>query len=133
MTEVARQNEAGFGGRRLSEFVAEHNPAITERKTNTAFSARKKKKKTFRFIKGPINLVWICKACKVKASELALYLQYKAGILGEVAIIQIRPSECLEFGLSDRLRQRQVNRLVDAGLITAEKGRGKCPRVKLIL
>ena len=118
----------------MSEFVAEHNPAITERKTNTAFSARKKKKKkTFRFIKGPIDLVWISKACRIKASELALYLQYKAGILGEAAIIQIRPSECLEFGLSDRLRQRQVNRLVDAGLITAETGRGKCPRVKLIL
>jgi hypothetical protein len=132
MTEVIRQNEAGSRGHRLSEFVAEHNPAITEQKTNAAFSARKRDK-TFRFIKGPIDLVWISKACRIKASELALYLQYKAGILGEAAIIQVRPSECLEFGLSDRLRQRQVNRLVDAGLITAERGRGKCPRVKLVL
>jgi hypothetical protein len=132
MVEAIRHNEEGFGGHRLSEFGSEHNPTITERKPNAACSTRKRDK-TFRFIKGPIDLVWISKACRVKASELALYLHYKAGILGVTAIIQIRPSECLEFGLSDRLRQRQVDRLSDAGLITAEKGNGKCPRVKLVL
>ena len=69
----------------------------------------------------------------MKAAELGLYLMYKTGILGSKASIQVRPCECRELGLTDRERQRQVVRLENAGLITADKGKGRCPTVILIL
>ena len=67
-----------------------------------------------------------------KAAELGLYLMYKIGVLGSKASVQVRPSECRELGLTDRERQRQVVRLENAGLITADKGKGRCPTVTLI-
>ena len=102
--------------------------------SNTSFSYAEKhwQKNRSPFIKGPIDLTWMTIACRERASELALYLQYKRGILGLNARIQIRPTECREFGLGDRKRQRQIDSLVTAGLIEADKGVGRCPIVKVI-
>ena len=102
-------------------------PPISEQenvspKTNRSIRPQK-------FIKGPIDYEWIAKACRVGAAELGLYLMYKIGILGAKASIQVRPCECREFGLTDRERQRQVVRLENAGLIVADKGKGRCPKV----
>jgi hypothetical protein len=84
------------------------------------------------FIKGPIDLEWMQGACKANAAPMALYLQYKQGILGKGARIQIRPSECREFGMNDRARQRQIDSLASVGLIVADRGNGRCPIVEVI-
>ena len=84
------------------------------------------------FIKGPLDLEWMQMACRHCAAELALFIQYKRGILGPNAMIQIRPKECRDFGLGERRRERQLGRLIEAGLIKADKGPGKCPVVKVI-
>ena len=129
--EVARQKGRGFGGFGVSDFISEepepmvnHSPQVVEK--SPARNATKP------FIKGPIDLKWVQQACQSNASELAWYLHYKSGILGATACIQIRPSECSKFGLGDKARQRQVARLENAGLITADKGNGRCPIVKIV-
>jgi hypothetical protein len=81
---------------------------------------------------GPEGQLVFAAACMAGAAELGLYLMYKIGILGSKASIQVRPSECREFGLADRARQRQVVRLENAGLITADKVIGRCPVVVVI-
>ena len=129
--EVARQKGRGFGGFGVSDFILEepqpmvcHSPRVVEK--DPARNATKP------FIKGPIDLKWVQRACQSNAAELAWYLHYKSGILGATACIQIRPSECSKFGLGDKARQRQVDRLENAGLITADKGNGRCPIVQIV-
>jgi len=129
--EVARQKGRGFGGFVVSDFILEeaqpmigNSPQVAE-KTPAQNAAKP-------FIKGPIDLEWVQRACQSNAAELAWYLHYKSGILGATACIQIRPSECSKFGLGDKARQRQVDRLENAGLITADKGNGRCPIVQIV-
>ena len=128
---VARQKGRGFGGFVVSDFISEepqpmvcHSPQVAEKTPEP--------NATKPFIKGPIDLGWVQLACQNNATELAWYLHYKSGILGAAACIQIRPSECSKFGLGDKARQRQVDRLENAGLITADKGNGRCPIVQIV-
>ena len=84
------------------------------------------------FIRGPIPLDWIHAAAVARATELALYLLYKTGIVGVEAGIQVRPGELSKFGLNDDRRRRQVLRLEEAGLCeVVSRGAGKCPRLKV--
>jgi len=131
MAEVARQNSGGCGGFDvadlvMSDFVTSDTPKMS---TSSKDSKRPKQRP---FIKGPIDLEWIQEACKANAAPMALYLQYKQGILGKGARIQIRPSECREFGMNDRARQRQIDSLASVGLIVADRGNGRCPIVEVI-
>ena len=131
MAEVARQNSGGCGGFDvadlvMSDFVTSDTPKMS---TSSKGSKRPQQRP---FIKGPIDLEWIQEACKANAAPMALYLQYKQGILGKGARIQIRPSECREFGMNDRARQRQIDSLAAAGLILADKGNGRCPVVEVV-
>ena len=126
--EVLKAGSSGLQGFDLSDYETRvEYPPISEQenvspKTNRSSRPRK-------FIKGPIDYEWIAEACRVGAAELGLYIMYKIGILGTKASVQVRPCECREFGLTDRERQRQVVRLENAGLITADKGKGRCPKV----
>jgi len=84
------------------------------------------------FIKGPLDLEWMQMACQKGAAELALFIRYKTGILGTNAAIDIRPKECSKFGLGERKRQRQLDSLVESGLVKADRGPGRCPVVRVI-
>ena len=84
------------------------------------------------FIKGPLDLQWIQAACVAKAAEMALYLQYMHGMLGPNAVIQIRPSQCLQFGLKESSRLRQLERLEARGLVKLDRGAGRCARVTIV-
>ena len=131
MAEVARQNSGGCGGFDLSDLVMSDSVTSDTPKTSTS-SKDSKRPKQRPFIKGPIDLEWMQGACKANAAPMALYLQYKQGILGKGARIQIRPAECRDFGMSDRARQRQIDSLAAAGLILADKGNGRCPVVEVV-
>jgi len=84
-----------------------------------------------RFIKGPIPLEWIQKACAVGAEKLALYLMYIKGLTGW-SKIPLKPAEMERFGLSPKTRRVQLTKLEEAGLVKAEKAVGKKPVVTVI-
>jgi len=131
MAEVARQKSGGCGGFDLADLVMPES--VIEGMPKTIPTPKDSKRPKQRpFIKGPIDLEWMQEACKANAAPMALYLQYKQGILGKGARIQIRPSECREFGMNDRARQRQIDSLAAAGLILADKGNGRCPVVEVV-
>ena len=130
--EVWASGSSRLQGFELSDFETPvEYPPITERE-NVSQKA-KRSNRPQKFVKGPIDYEWIAEACRVKAAELGLYLMYKIGILGSKASVQVRPSECRELGLTDRERQRQVVRLENAGLITADKGKERCPTLNLVV
>ena len=129
--EVWASGSSRLQGFELSDFETPvEYPPISEQENVSQKANRSNRPQ--KFIKGPIDYEWIAEACRVKAAELGLYLIYKIGILGPKAAVQVRPCECREFGLTDRERQRQVVRLENAGLITADKGKGRCPIVRIV-
>ena len=83
-------------------------------------------------LKGPLDLQWIQAACLAKAAEMALYLQYMHGMLGPNAVIQIRPSQCLQFGLKESSGLRQLERRKARGLIKVDRGVGRCAWVTIV-
>ena len=83
-----------------------------------------------RFIKGPIALKWIQKACVVGAEKLALYLVYMKGLTG-ASEIQLRSAELERFGLSPKTRRVQLKKLVEAGLVHSKHAPGKKPVVTI--
>ena len=129
--EVGRQKGTGFNGFQVDDFISKESQSQAGHSLR-ASADRHRSRASKQFIKGQIDLAWVQQACRNNATELAWYLQYKVGILGPGARIQIRPSECEKFGLGRRARQRQVARLESAGLIQADKGLGRCPIVKVI-
>ena len=131
MAEVARQKSRGSSEFEIADLVMRESVTQGMPKT-TPISKDSGRPKQRPFIKGPIDLEWVQEACKANAAPMAFYLQYKQGILGKGARIQIRPSECKEFGMSDRARQRQIDSLAAAGLIVADKGNGRCPVVEVV-
>ena len=84
-----------------------------------------------RFIRGPIPLEWIQKACVVGAEKLALYLMYIKGLTGW-SKIPLKSAELERFGLSPKTRRVQLTKLEEAGLVKAEKAVGKKPVVTVI-
>jgi len=98
----------------------------------SALSVAKLNRQTEPFIKGPLPLAWIQKACKVKASRMAYYLWYKKGILPAAKNIQLRPAELREFGIGEKLRQREADRLEEAGLIEVTRKPGAAHTVRII-
>ena len=131
MAEVKRQKEGGYGKFSLSGFEMVES-TTTQVENSAAPSPPKNCRRSRPFIKGPIDLGWVQQACKSNAAEMAFYLHYKLGILGKDASVQIRPSECREFGIADKARQRQIDSLEKAGLIVADRGNGRCPVVIVI-
>ena len=131
MAEVKRQKEGGYGKFSLSGFEMVES-TTTQVENSAAPSPPKNCRRSRPFIKGPIDLGWVQQACKSNAAEMAFYLHYKLGILGKDASVQIRPSECRKFGIADKARQRQIDSLEKAGLIVADRGKGRCPVVIVI-
>ena len=83
------------------------------------------------FIKGPIPLEWIQKACTLGAEKLALYLMYMKGLTGW-SKIPLRSAEMQKFGLSPETRRVRLVKLERAGLVKAEEAVGKEPVVTVI-
>jgi hypothetical protein len=94
------------------------------------FEARGRRAKPF--IKGPIPLAWIQLACRLNAATLAIYIQWKAGLLGQKAKIALRPAELARFGLGGYARRRQYKALVEAKLVQPVSEKGRCKAVRLV-
>jgi hypothetical protein len=86
------------------------------------------------FVRGPIPMAWLEIATKVpgKAMNVALLLWFRRGFNpASTEPITVTPTLLARFGLSPKAGAAAVRRLMKAGLITAEFGRGRCPRVWL--
>ena len=83
------------------------------------------------FVKGPTPLDWVQSACLARAAELAWYLQYKEG-LTKSKTIHLRPGEMEAFGLSEKVRRRQVKALVVAGLVEIIAKPGQSHRLVIL-
>ena len=133
MQEVVRQNAGGDTTKQRPSSLpwSEGLEGLTL-DTPVVVAKEKPKKTRGLFVKGPIPYEWVKNACKAGAGDLAWYLWHKKGILGDNASIQIRPAELKTLGLGDRKRQRQTDKLENAGLVSVERGPGKCPKIKLM-
>ena len=86
------------------------------------------------FIRGPIRLWWIQRACgcRGKALNLALYLWFRHGC-GENPI-RVTPKSLRDYGIGTRQAlYRALESLEGEGLIAVDRATGRCARVQLML
>lgn len=90
---------------------------------------RKSNRRSIRFIRGPIPLQWIERACKLrgKVGRVILALWYARGLSGEP--VALTPTLLASFGVTSRTGRRVLRRLEAAGLVSVERRRGRSPRV----
>ena len=95
--------------------------------------AKKLTQKGQQFLKGPIPLPWLCKAAHLpgKAVIVALAIHYRAGVLKRRKGITLSRSVLSRFGVGRNAGYRGVTALEQVGLITAERKRGRCPRITI--
>ncbi len=86
------------------------------------------------FIRGPVRLWWMQRACfcRAKALNLAQYLWFRYGC-GEYPI-KVTPKRLRSYGIGTRQAlYRALESLEEAGLVEVDRARGRCARVKLVL
>jgi len=85
------------------------------------------------FLRGPIPLVWLQKAAKLrgKAPSLVMVLWYYVGLTNSW---KVRPSSTVlkKFGIERRSGYRALTSLENAGLIEVERRRGARPLVTIL-
>lgn len=93
---------------------------------------RKSDRRTLRFIRGPIPLWWIGRACRLrgKVGRVVLAIWYSRGLAGEP--VALTPALLTSFGVTSRTGRRVLRRLEVAGLVSVERRRGRSPRVTII-
>lgn len=92
----------------------------------------KSKRRTSRFVKGPIPLAWLSSACGLggKVGQVVLAIWYARGLNGEP--VALTASLLTTFGVTPKTGRSVLARLETAGLVTVERRRGRCPRVTVI-
>lgn len=89
---------------------------------------------TGRFLRGPVSLVWLMTAARLRTRglHLAVALAYLAGINKRSDCIKLSYSLLEEFGLDRHAAYRALNDMSEAGLITVlERRPGRSPVVSL--
>jgi hypothetical protein len=87
------------------------------------------------FLRGPIPLVWLSRACRLspKALAVGLALWFKAGMSKNSPEVVASPGLLKRFGVMARRTQYQaLSNLERAGLVAVDRGRGRCPRVTIL-
>jgi hypothetical protein len=89
------------------------------------------------FLRSPIPLKWLCRACQLrdKALAVALALWFKAGMEKgrEAKPIALTRSLMRRFGVLDRKTSyRALEALESAKLVSVDRHRGRCPRVQIL-
>lgn len=95
----------------------------------------KTKKKSKRFVKGPIPLPWLLTAAALSPSAcvVALIVWHARGLYRRDNDLRICPSDFERFGLTSRTGSRCLYRLEEAGLISVDRQRGRCARVAILM
>jgi len=87
------------------------------------------------FLRGPIPLAWLLSACRLspKTLAVALALWFKAGLSRNSPEVVASPNLLKRFGVAARRTQYQaLADLERAGLVSVDRGRGRCPRVTIL-
>lgn len=88
------------------------------------------------FLRGPIPLAWLLRACRLapKTLAVALALWFKAGMSkGQSAEVVASAKLLRRFGAAAaRTRYHALAELERAGLIAVDRRRGRCPRVTIL-
>lgn len=102
----------------------------TSAAARTAQQARRAKQ----FVRGPIPMRWLEKAATLpgKALPVGLLLWFCRGFDPDsTQPIPVTPTLLARLGVGRKAGAAAIRRLKKAGLLTAEFGRGRCPRVML--
>ncbi len=86
------------------------------------------------FIKGPVPLWWIQRACQCggKSLNLGMYIWFRYGC-GETPI-RMSPTRARRYGIGTRQTlHRALKTLEAAGLVRVDRRPGRCARVNLVL
>lgn len=101
--------------------------------TTKSMNKKRKHKKHGAFIKGPVQLLWITKACKLNKSaiKVALAICFLEGIYRGTEF-KLENAIFKEFGIDRQAKSRGLKALKQAGLIEIKQDRGALPRVKML-
>jgi DNA-binding transcriptional ArsR family regulator len=85
------------------------------------------------FIKGPIPLDWVKKASKLshKSLHVGMALWFFSG-LQKSRTVRLCPRQAAAFGVGRTSFHRALGALEEAGLIRANRRRGRCPIVTIV-
>lgn len=85
------------------------------------------------FIRGPLPMGWFEQAARLpgKVLGVALLLWFMHGMSGGKAV-KLTPTLLERFGIGRKAGYRAVAVLEAAGLVRAERHKGRCPEVTLI-
>jgi len=94
---------------------------------------KRKYKKYRAFIKGPIQLLWITKACKLtkSAMRVALAISFLKGIHGDTWF-KLESSATEKFSLKRQSKSNGLQELQKEGLIQIKQDPGSLPLIKII-
>ena len=93
---------------------------------------RKSKGQDSRFVRGPIPLPWLSRACCLggKTGQVAWAIWYARGLNGEP--VALTSTLLATFGVTPKTGRCVLQRLEAAGLVSVERRRGRCPRVSVL-
>ena len=93
---------------------------------------RKSKGRGSRFVRGPIPLLWLSRACGLggKTGQVVLAIWYARGLNGEP--VALTSTLLATFGVTPKTGRCVLRRLEAAGLVSVERRSGRSPRVTVI-
>jgi hypothetical protein len=86
------------------------------------------------FMRGPIPLAWLCRACRLrgKALAVAMALWFKAGAQRNTPTVVLSGALLKRFGVTSRKAgYHGLAALERAGLVAVERHTGRCPVVTI--
>lgn len=103
------------------------SPASLER------SRKASERKSKHFLKGPVQLDWLCAAARLpgKCLALAVAIRFQCDISGQEPVA-IGEGLCERFGIGRKAKYHCLKRLEEVGLIRVERSSGSLPRVSIL-
>jgi hypothetical protein len=90
-------------------------------------------KEPYRFLKGPVPWVWVCKATKLpgKTLEVGLALWRLSGAMRSDTV-RLTNKEMKALGVDRNAKSRALKQLQKSGLVSVQQDPGKIPRITII-
>jgi hypothetical protein len=87
------------------------------------------------FVKGPIPVNWLARAAihRGKALAVGLAVWHCAGLKKRRDCLALCPKMLARFGIARQAGYRGLRALESANLVRVDRGRGRCPRVSIVL
>ena len=92
------------------------------------------KRRGGQYLAGPIPIPWLVRALQLPRNTIqtAVAIWFKAGVERRKKGLRLPPNLLRRFGVSPAGVSRGLSRLVEAGLITAERHKGRAPFVTIL-